>query len=42
MLGKPAEGSTTELEEDVAAWLKSLEEALISAALDDRMRPPPA
>ena len=38
VLGRPSDGSTTELEEDVSAWLESREETLISAALDDRMR----
>lgn len=39
VLGKPVEGSTTELERDVGDYLESLEEALIAAALDDRSRP---
>jgi hypothetical protein len=39
VLGRPSDGSTTELEEDVSDWLASLEEALVTAALDDRMRP---
>ena len=38
VLGRPSDGSTTELEDDVDEWLTSLEEALIAAALDDRMR----
>lgn len=38
VLGRPSDGSTTELEEDVSEWLASLEEALIAAALDERMR----
>lgn len=41
VLGRPSDGSTSELEEDVAAWLQSFEERLITAALDDRMRPAP-
>lgn len=40
VLGRPSDGSTTALEEDVGEWLSSLEEALIAAALDDRMRAP--
>ena len=40
VLGRPSDGSTTELEDDVDEWLTSLEEALIAAALDDRMREP--
>jgi hypothetical protein len=39
VLGGPSDGSTAELEGDVSDWLASLEEALIAAALDDRMRP---
>lgn len=38
VLGRPSDGSTTELEEDVGDWLSSLEDALIAAALDERMR----
>ena len=41
VLGRPSDGSTSELENDVAEWLRSYEEALISAALDERMRPAP-
>ncbi len=40
VLGKPAEGSTTEIEQDVSDYLASLEEALIAAAVDDRVRAP--
>lgn len=38
VLGRPSDGSTTDLERDVAAWLREQKEALISAALDVRMR----
>lgn len=38
VLGRPSDGSTAKLEEDVSAWLASMEEALIAAALDERMR----
>lgn len=38
VLGKPAEGSTAELQQDVTDYLASQEDALIAAALDERMR----
>ena len=37
VLGKPSGGSTTELEDAVTAWLKTIQDRLIAAAEDDRM-----
>lgn len=37
VLGRPAAGSTSELEDAVRAWLTSMEPKLITAAQDDRL-----
>ena len=39
VLGRPADGSTTDLEADVRVWLSDRTPAVIDAALDPRMVP---
>jgi hypothetical protein len=42
VLGKPSSGSTTELEDEVHAWLKSNLDRLVAAAQDTRLAVSPA
>jgi len=37
VLGSPSGGSTTELEDAVRAWLRTIQDRLVAAAQDDRM-----